>query len=245
MGFTTFQKEQRGKIMPSGEEIAEMAQKQIKIDKDKIEANFNQYLNQLLSKEFDIYKGLELECSKKIISSAMEKGLLVDEGDFPKSFIKNYHYLDKFFLSITQSRRTRAGGSFEIHVRYLFNILDYPYDRQTDLNGTVDYVIPSKSAFKRRRSSCVVISIKRTLRERWRQVIGELKSTNAGKIYMLTTDDDIGETKVQEMKSHNIILVVWDEIKDSKLKKYDNVIGFTNFINQDLPASRKLWEDLV
>jgi hypothetical protein len=52
--------------------------------------------------------------------------------------------------------------SFEKHVRYLFELLDYPFERQAILDGKVDYVIPSKDAFGKNRTACVVISIKRT-----------------------------------------------------------------------------------
>ena len=91
----------------------------------------------------------------------------------------------------------------------------------------------------------MVISIKRTLRERWRQVVGELSSTNAGKIYILTADEDISYAKVKEMKTHNVNLVVWDEYKEEKFQDYHSVIGFSSFINIDLPSSRKLWERLI
>jgi hypothetical protein len=48
---------------------------------------------------------------------------------------------------------TRAGGSFENHVKYLFESLNYPFDSQTILDGKVDYVIPSEKAFRKNRTA--------------------------------------------------------------------------------------------
>lgn len=245
MTFSQFQRAMRSKIMPSGDELAKLTQEKLVVSRRKVKANFNRYLDQLLSLEFKIYKNYEEECSKKIIDEAMGKGLLTDMETFSETFIQNYDKLWEFFLSISQSRKTRAGGSFEKHVKYLFELLDYPFERQSVLNGKVDYVIPSMNAFKRNRTSCVVISVKRTLRERWRQVIGELTSTNAGKIYILTADKDISYAKVEEMKNHNVNLVVWDKYKDKKFKDHYNVLGFTQFVKVDLPSSRRLWQQLL
>ncbi|MFH1777736.1 MAG: type II restriction endonuclease [Candidatus Omnitrophota bacterium] len=90
----------------------------------------------------------------------------------------------------------------------------------------------------------VIISIKRTLRERWKQVVGELASTNAGRIYIMTADIDISPSKVKKMTKHNVTLVIWDELKTKRFKKYYNVTGFSQFIKIDLPSSKKMWEQL-
>ncbi len=249
MNFIEFQKNKRRELMPSGEMLAKEAQqkfgKSYSLEKDQIQKNFNKYLKELLELEFKIYKKYEKSCSEKIIKEAVQKKLLKSSGSFYKDLIANYDNIWNFFLSISQSRKTRAGGSFENHVKFLFERLDYPFDSQTFLNGRVDYVIPSESAFRKNRTACVVISIKRTLRERWRQVIGELQSTRAGKIYILTADNDISTSKVKEIKSHNVTLVVWDEYKNERFEDYHYVIGFSDFINIHLPSSRALWKSLI
>ncbi|MFQ6031535.1 MAG: type II restriction endonuclease [Candidatus Zixiibacteriota bacterium] len=245
MTFSEFQKAIRSKMMPSGDELAKLAQEKFAINRRKVKANFNRHLDRLLSLEFKIYKDYEKECSKTIIDEAMRKRLLTNLETFSETFVRNYDKLWEFFLSISQSRKTRAGGSFEKHVKYLFELLEYPFERQSVLNGRVDYVIPSVNAFKRNRTSCVVISVKRTLRERWRQVVGELTSTNAGKIYILTADENVSYTKVEEMKNHNVNLVVWDQYKAEKFREHYNVLGFTQFVKVDLPSSKRLWQQLL
>lgn len=231
--------------MPSGEDFANLALQGYSFDKSKIQERFNVILKDLVNLELEIYERHEKNCSMKIIEEAIKKGLLYEAGSFIEFFEQNYIKLREFFKSIFQSRVERAGGSFERHVSYLLELLGYPFDKKSILNGKVDYLIPSENAFRKNRTACVVISIKRTLRERWRQVIGELASTNAGKIYMLTADKDISYLKVEEMRNHNVNLVIWDEYKKEKFQEYYNVLGFTQFVNVDLPSSRKMWERLL
>ena len=245
MNFAQFQKKRRVELMPSGEKLARFAQRKCGFPLSQIKSNFNDCLKKLLDIEFKLYEQKEKECSEKIIREAERLKLLKKTSSLASSFKYNYQNIRDFFRSISQSRMTRAGGSFENHVKYLFESLKYPFDSQTMLNGKVDYVIPSENAFRKNRTACVVISIKRTLRERWKQVVGELASTNAGRIYMMTADEDISPSKINEMKKHNVNLVIWDDLKRKKFKKYYNVTGFSQFIKIDLPSSQKLWERLL
>jgi len=245
MTFKDFQKELWSSLMPSGTELAKKAQEKLTIDKSELPQRFNSYLRKLIDLEFEIYKNYERDSATEIIQKAEKKGLLTSKEALVENFKQNYSQFWGLFLSISQSRKTRAGGSFERHVKYLFQLLDYPFERQQDLDGVVDYLIPSLAAFKKNRTACVVLSAKRTLRERWRQVIGELASTNAGKIYILTADEDISHSKVAEIATHNINLVVWDEYKKKKFADNYNVIGFTDLVNVHLPASKNLWEHLL
>lgn len=245
MKFVDFQRKRRVEIMPSGKKLAKMAQREYGFTSSQIKSNFNGCLKKLMDIELKFYEQKEKECSAKIIRESEGLKLLKKTSSLASSFKYNYQNLRDFFKSISQSRVTRAGGSFENHVKYLFESLKYPFDSQTILNGKVDYIIPSEKAFRKNRTACVVISIKRTLRERWRQVVGELASINAGKIYMMTADEDISPSKVDEMKKHNVNLVIRDELKREKFKEYYNVTGFSQFIKIDLPSSKKMWEQLL
>jgi len=243
--FQILQKSIRGNFMPSGENLAELAQKKLKID--NVEQNFNLFLEQLLEIEFELYKEFEKKCTIKIFNEAFQKNILkIPKDSFHKSFLDffNEHYNDfwNVFLSISQSRKTRAGGSFERHLKFLFSHLNYPYNTQTQLNGRVDYLFPSEKVFKKSRTACLIISVKRTLRERWRQVVGELASINAGKIYIVTQEKNISIPKIQEMDKHNINLVVFDEEKEKNFADKYNVIGFTELISVHLPTQKKYWE---
>ena len=49
-----------------------------------------------------------------------------------------------------------------------------------------DFVLPSEAAFERNRVICVVASLKRTLRERWQEVVAELVRLSAPNVYLVT-----------------------------------------------------------
>ncbi|MBC8526762.1 MAG: hypothetical protein ISS28_03430 [Candidatus Cloacimonetes bacterium] len=246
--FQEFQKAIRQNFMPSGKQLAEFAQEKLIIK--NVEKNFNSYLRELLNNEFDLYKEYEKKCTIKIFEEAFQRKLFkFPKDNSQKSFLGFFdQYYDDFwkvFLGISQSRKTRAGGSFENHLRFLFSKINYPYDMQTTLNGRVDYLFPSEEVFSKNRTVCLIISVKRTLRERWRQVIGELSSINAGKIYIATQEENIAKAKIHEMKKHNINLVVFDEEKEKNFLSEHNVIGFTELITVHLPAQKILWEKFI
>jgi len=241
MDFKDFATAKRRELMPSTDEMAKKAQDAFYLEPLVVEQNFNRCLKDLLQKEFEIYQEIERDCSTKIVDEAIRKGLLRN-GKGLDFFARNYTELLNFFISLANSRKARAGKSFELHVRYLFEKLDYPFSAQRVLNGTVDYIIPSEEAFKTRRDVCVVLSLKRTLRERWRIALSELSSLRAGRIYILTADENIEKPKVEEMAQHNIVLVIWDHIKNSKFATTSNVIGYTQFFGFELPATKSLWQ---
>ena len=246
--FNDFQKTIRGQFMPSGEQLAELAQE--KLEMINVEQNFNSFLRQLLKIEFELYKEFEKNCTIKIFEEAFKQKILeIPKENFQKGFsnffYRHYNNFWNVFLSISQSRKTRAGGSFEKHLKYLFSRLYYPYATQTQLNGRVDYLFPNEEVFKKSRTCCLIISVKRTLRERWRQVVGELASINAGKIYIVTQEEDISIQKIQEMDKHNINLVVFDEEKEKNFKEHHNVIGFTDLVSIHLPAQKQLWDQYL
>ncbi|NQV17895.1 MAG: hypothetical protein HQ534_05055 [Armatimonadetes bacterium] len=248
INFNDFQKTIRKQFMPSGERLAELAQK--KLEMNNIEKNFNLFLKQLLKIEFDLYKEFEKKCTIKIFDEAFKQKIFeIPKDDFKKTFSDffNKYYNDfwNVFLSISQSRKARAGGSFERHLEFLFSRLNYPYATQTQLNGRVDYLFPSEKVFTKNRTSCLIISVKRTLRERWRQVVGELASIKADKIYIVTQEQDISEKKIKEMEKHNIDLVVFDEEKEKNFSDHHNVISFTDLVSVHFPAKEKLWNQYM
>jgi len=246
--FNDFQKTIRGQFMPSGEQLAELAQK--KLEMKNVEQNFNSFLRQLLKIEFELYKEFEKKCTIEIFEEAFKQKIFeIPKENFQKGFSdffdKHYNDFWNVFLSISQSRKTRAGGSFERHLKYLFSCLNYPYDTQTQLNGRVDYLFPSEEVFRKNRTACLIISVKRTLRERWRQVVGELASIKADKIYIVTQEQNISENKIKEMEKHNIDLVVFDEEKEKNFSEHHNVISFTDLVLVHFPAKEKLWNQYI
>lgn len=159
-------------------------------------------------------------------------------------------YIYALCLSNTNARRSRAGKTFENVIYHLYSHFNFSFDAQANigknafsslgLGKVVDSILPSIEAFEKRRNKCIVGSMKTSLRERWQEVVEEISRSNLPNIFLLTCDDDISANKIKQMREHNIILVVFDEVKN-KLKDYESVISFENYFCDEIPAIMDFW----
>lgn len=163
-------------------------------------------------------------------------------------------FIYELSLSNTQSRRSRAGKTFEAIVYILYETFGYPYVSQKsigrkqfaaqDLGKMVDSLLPNIEAFSQRRDKVVIGTMKTTLRERWQEVIEEQSRTNLPNIYLLTIDNDISESKAKQMGNHNVIIVVPKEVKAlPHLKTMRNIISFEQYFLIEIPEKLAYWED--
>lgn len=162
-----------------------------------------------------------------------------------------FPYLYALSLSSTNSRRARAGGTFEMLIEKCLDIFNYPYQNQSSL-GTefynsnrigkkVDLIIPGRKAYEQRRTACAIVSAKTTLRERWQEVVEELNRSNVRHIYLATLDEGITGNQIDIMKEYNITLVVRKLEKVSKFSKAGNVESFETFFNVTIPHLLEVW----
>lgn len=172
-------------------------------------------------------------------------------GDFAGQI---YPYIYRLSLSNTQSRRSRAGKVFEGIVYGLYDVLGYPYQSQASvgsqnfkskkLGKIVDSLLPNLDAFEQRRDKVIIGTMKTTLRERWQEVIEEINRTGLPSIYLLTVDEDISSSKVEQMANHNVILVVYQSVKEQEsLLKKRNVVSFEDYFFKEIPENLKYWEE--
>lgn len=268
-GFASWLRE--GRL--SGKALAERAQARIQAELGAVScANVNDYLCRLLDAEYEIYRELERE----LIEGAVEAFLTADDairGKYPalrsllegaqehleanreprEALIAVSKPLARFYKLLTesfaQSRKTRAGGSAQYQVEFILNQLGYQglYERQRTLNGTVDFLFPSLAMWEKDRRRCTVLSVKRTLRERYKQVFEELSATRGLTMYLMSTQTeaeaqkDITAEKVQVISQQNVYLVVRDAIKQARFANEASVLGFTDFFCKELPRLRAGW----
>lgn len=149
---------------------------------------------------------------------------------------------DAFFLSVSQSRRTRAGSTFEDIIKELFKRLDYPFDEQAVINGKPDFLMPSKAYYEKNAPECIIFTAKRTLRERWRQIVTE--GTRGRGFFLATIDEDISANGLEEMKANRIYLVVPSSLKTGNphYNSAGNVISFEDFFEDHLDPAIKRWK---
>lgn len=162
-------------------------------------------------------------------------------------------YIYQLCLSNTQSRRSRAGKTFEGIIYFLYEYYDFAFESQSSigtksfsdlkLGKVVDSILPSREAFLKARPRVIVGSMKTTLRERWQEVVEEISRSSLPNIYLLTVDDDISASKAKQMAQHNLILVVLRNVKSQAgMKKLHSVIDFETYFSRDIPDVLKYWK---
>jgi hypothetical protein len=159
-------------------------------------------------------------------------------------FVGTYFYsLDRFFLGLTQGRRPRAGGAFELLIKDFFVRLKYPFTPQAVINGQPDFILPSLEHFREDPPDCIIFTVKRTLRERWRQIVTE--GARGLGFFLATIDENIAPRDLIEMHKSRIRLVVPKRIKESRAdyEKAPNVITFENFFRDHLDPSMTRWKN--
>ncbi len=151
-----------------------------------------------------------------------------------------YPELRALFLSISQSRKSRGGKDFELQLRRLLELMEVPY-QPPDRTYRVDFMIPSYEHYARNRNQCIVVSAKRTLRERWQEVVDELHKMNCPNVYLATADERISSDKKDDIWRRNIYLVVWDEVKARYFPTDDSVVSYSHLARDVIPHFAKFW----
>lgn len=221
------------------------------------EANFHSEVVSHLAATRDAPRELlELSIQNSIESAGTDRSRLISDlsstvGNFTGEI---FPYLYQLSLSTTQSRRSRAGTTFEHLVEAFFDCLGYPYGTQEHigqeqfktlgLGKKVDLVVPSAMAYSQNRSKCAVVTMKTSLRERWQEVAEELSRTNVPHIYLLTLDRDVSRNVVTTMKEYNITLVVYEEVRQAKFSDLMTVMSLQKFFSVEVPGIIKHWENI-
>ena len=89
---------------------------------------------------------------------------------------------------------------------------------------------------------CIIFTAKRTLRERWRQIVTE--GTKAYGFFLTTLDNDITKSQLDEMKNNKIYIVLPREIVASvpAYQSQANVISYEDFFEDYLDPAVKRWD---
>ncbi len=161
-------------------------------------------------------------------------------------------YIYQLCLSNTQSRRSRAGKVFEGIIYFLYEYFEFSYESQSaigkkaftqlGLGKVVDSILPNREAFSQMRTKTIVGSMKTTLRERWQEVVEEIQRSSLPNIFLLTVDDDISESKADQMAQHNLLLGVLSNVKrQPKLTNKRSIIDFESYFKHEIPSVLSYW----
>jgi hypothetical protein len=238
--------------VPSGTEIAKLeidrALKRYRGDHARLKKSFSRLVEKVQRAAFNSYI-LHAGKSRKIFlkvflplipaNASREECLRIVSHYFPA--------LDGMFLSMAQSRKARAGRTFELLLKRLFDELGYAADSQPKLKigkRTIkpDFVMPSRAHFARNKADCIIFTVKRILRERWTQVVQE--GSGGGLQFLATIDEDVTANDLDEMNELNVHLVVPQRLKH-KISRYrgaSNVISYEDFLRFHLDPAVRRWK---
>ena len=217
------------------------------------EVEFNVILMQDLYKVLDTPKHiLDLLLTNKITElkgTKLKEEIIKICGEYAGRI---FPYVYRIALSNTQSRRSRAGKTFEAIIYKVYDSLDYTFDSQSKvgrktftelgLGKKVDSILPNIEAYEKRRNKTIIGTMKTTLRERWQEVAEEIERTKIPEIHLLTADESISKSKAQEMNNHNIIVVAYNWVANSEsLKDMKNIISFEEYLFEEIPSILKFW----
>lgn len=211
------------------------------MDKDTLKNSFSSAVSDLQIGAYNLYLNYEREAAQKAIIHELAK--LIEPAGQQISplelFASKFGSLDRFSLRLTQSRRSRAGTAFEVIVSEMFSKLGYPYSAQADIDGSKpDYVLPSIDWYTKYPADSIIFTLKRTLRERWRQIVTE---SGSGKFYLATIDEKVSAQGLVQMMQRNIMLVVPKIVKLEKYADKLNVISFEDFFEDHLDPAMSRW----
>jgi len=99
-------------------------------------------------------------------------------------FTRWYPFLRRAFLSVSQSRKQRGGKDFELQIEGLLHLAGIPHHKQERRNRT-DLILPDLETHQRNRTISAIVSVKRTLRERWAEVAEELFNLRSPNVFFV------------------------------------------------------------
>lgn len=112
-------------------------------------------------------------------------------------------------------RKSRAGRSLENHVEHLLRAAGVPHEMRPDIDGNPDVVIPSAEAYRDESwpvERLVILGIKTTCKDRWRQVLNE--GRRVPRKHILTMQQGISAAQLAEMHAAGVTLVVPDRLHE-------------------------------
>jgi len=214
-------------------------------NRDWIKSHFSDLVESTQIKAYDIYKLSEQAAISRSFREVFGRLLPAEptREDFLRVLEEQAGTLDAFFLSLTQGRRPRAGKAFEHIIKKLFGILGYPYTPQAIINGQPDFLLPSREHFMTNAMDCIIFTVKRTVRERWRQIVTE--GLRGYQFFLATIDEEIAQRDLPEMQTSRIYVVLPARIKNNT-ERYTgapNVISFETFFAQHLDPAMTRWRN--
>ena len=193
---------------------------------------------------YDHAEYVQLNPDKKLISwSDVEYRLFraVESHRYGGSVSKGFATVDDFLKlanTLLNSRKSRAGKSFEHHLAALFSGNGLMFGEQviTEGNKKPDFIFPSSEAYHDKMfddERLVFLAAKTTCKDRWRQILNEADRFKGKTKYLCTLQQGMTVKQVSEMTEEKVVLVVPKPyISAYPADKRDGILTIGNFIQK-------------
>lgn len=185
-----------------------------------------------------IYRCYEEEALKALAEGWLElkgteirqqlEGILRKQGwkEFKKRvsemFVEFARLVQQIEKDLGNKRKALAGTNFERAVEQLLRFvgveIERPKGEVRKLLRRIDLVVPNQDVAIKEPDRAVFLTLKRTLRERWKQEIPVRRGQ--GKFYLVTIDPSIPEPKAEEIREMEVIAYVQDSIAHQLKKEW-------------------------
>jgi hypothetical protein len=181
---------------PAGRIMAELARKGVKECHAKVlQQSADGRLLAWLEAEYALYREIE----RRVCGDAVQQ---------------KFGSVEEFLAAastIMNRRKSRAGHSLEEHVEHLLREAGIAFEAQPAIDGNVrpDILLPGKSAYddpQHPADHLVVLGLKTTCRDRWRQVLNEGKRVTVK--HLLTLQPAMSKAQLAEMQEARLQLIV-------------------------------------
>lgn len=144
-----------------------------------------------------------------------------------------------FSLGVQNRRKSRAGHALENHLEAIFTLHNITYSRgkQTENKAKPDFIFPDIIKYHDETfpiSKLTMLGAKTTCKDRWRQVLSEAEKIKNKHLFTLQTA--ISENQTEEMKAHNLQLVIPDELhktySDNQKNWLMDLAGFIELVKE-------------
>jgi len=216
--------------IPSVDEIIEKTWKNLHLKKSNVKKNFGEILCDFDVEATKIFRDYEskfliklaklwlnsqkIDIQKKLKEIVNEKGWNEFIEKASKVFVEFGILVQSLEKDLGNMRKARGGKTFEKVVLRLLNFIDInaeiPVGKAREDLKRIDIVIPSIEVATKTPDRAIFLTCKRTLRERWKQEVPQARLNQ--RIYLITIDNDISESKAKEINEKGLIAFVRDDL---------------------------------
>ena len=188
-------------------------------------ANPDQQLIEWIDTEYELFKAFE------------NRNYLRDIKNVPDNAEDRLRY----FNSMLNRRKSRAGKSLEYHLSNIFTINQLKFESQVKTEGKKkpDFIFPdgrSYHNFDFPGDKLICLGAKTTCKDRWRQVINEADRVPVK--HLFTLQQGISKNQLQEMYDEHVCLVVPKPYLNSFDKSFHDRIMTLGSFNQYVKATQ-------